>query len=404
MRHAVLPTAVCLLLIVVTVTAETPAVVVVDYKVEPEILMPGDMGTITVTIKNAAQVTETESTVTTSIRTTVTRTVTSSMCVRIESVRLRSRNIVATREDAREPEYLNVGALGPGETLTLSFTVKAECGDGTYFPEVCIDVDGGQTVRFPIPVKVDSSGVKILEKDVPSEISPTGSEHLTLVVANNRANVVSAVSVRASGEDLEFSPEEVFIGNLQPYETKEIVFTVTPKSKGAKEVTFHLSYKNGDNMHHGSLKTSILVRSREDVRIILVRAPRYVPQGETASIELEVANGMPKGIKAVSVVPASELRIMPSEYFIGDMEADDVFSASFDVDTSDLSPGTYEIPFKLFFKDDESGRFYEASLNVSFDVIEASKESNYLFVLLPALFIAVVLSTLLFRRRRRGGR
>lgn len=34
---------------------------------------------------------------------------------------------------------------------------------------------------------------------------------------------------------------------------------------------------------------------------------------------------MPKGIKAVSVVPASELRIMPSEYFIGDMEADDVF-------------------------------------------------------------------------------
>ena len=88
------------------------------------------------------------------------------------------------------------------------------------------------------------------------------------------------------------------------------------------------------------MKTSILVRSREDVRIILVRAPRYVPQGETASIELEVANGMPKGIKAVSVVPASELRIMPSEYFIGDMEADDVFSASFDVDTSDLSPGT----------------------------------------------------------------
>lgn len=113
---------------------------------------------------------------------------------------------------------------------------------------------------------------------------------------------------------------------------------------------------------------------------------------------------MPKGIKAVSVVPASELRIMPSEYFIGDMEADDVFSASFDVDTSDLSPGTYEIPFKLFFKDDESGRFHEASLNVGFDVIEASKESNYLFVLLPALFIAVVLSALLFRRRRRGGR
>ena len=41
---------------------------------------------------------------------------------------------------------------------------------------------------------------------------------------------------------------------------------------------------------------------------------------------------------------------------------------------------------------------------MGFDVIEASKESDYLFVLLSALFIAVVLSALLFRRRRRGGR
>jgi len=50
----------------------------------------------------------------------------------------------------------------------------------------------------------------------------------------------------------------------------------------------------------------------------------------------------------VSIIPDSKLRIMPSEYFIGDMDADDVFSASFDVDTSDLIAGAYEIPFKLF--------------------------------------------------------
>lgn len=206
-RSAAVAAFLALLVIVAAASrAETPTVIVTGYKVEPEVLMPWDVGTITVTIKNAAQVTETESTVTTGTQETVTRTVTSSVCARIESVRLRSRNIVAIREDARKPEYLNVGALGPGEMLTISFAVRAECGDGTYFPEVCVDVEDGRTVRFPIPVKVDSSGVKILEKDVPSEISPTGSEQLTLAIANNRPNTVSAILVKASGEGLEFSP------------------------------------------------------------------------------------------------------------------------------------------------------------------------------------------------------
>ncbi|MDF2955014.1 MAG: hypothetical protein OD815_000630 [Candidatus Alkanophagales archaeon MCA70_species_2] len=93
---------------------------------------------------------------------------------------------------------------------------------------------------------------------------------------------------------------------------------------------------------------------------------------------------------------------MPSEYFIGDMDADDVFSASFDVDTSDLIAGAYEIPFKLFLKDEEGGKFYESSLNVSFEVMAESKESNYMLVLLPTLFVAAVFSAVLLRRRSRG--
>jgi siroheme synthase len=32
--------------------ADGPAVMITDYKVEPEVLMPGDTGTITVTIQN----------------------------------------------------------------------------------------------------------------------------------------------------------------------------------------------------------------------------------------------------------------------------------------------------------------------------------------------------------------
>jgi len=162
--------------------------------------------------------------------------------------------------------------------LTISFAVRAECGDGTYFPEVCVDVEDGRTVRFPIPVKVDSSGVKILEKDVPSEISPTGSEQLTLAIANNRPTRLCHLSESERRGLGVLTRGEVFIGSLQPYETREIAFTVMPMSRGVREIVFNLSYKNGDNTHYESLKTSILVRGREDVRMILVRARDLLPE------------------------------------------------------------------------------------------------------------------------------
>ncbi|MHC1566250.1 MAG: hypothetical protein ACXQTD_00520 [Candidatus Syntropharchaeia archaeon] len=65
-------------------------------------------------------------------------------------------------------EYYKVGALGPGKNIRISIPIEAKAlRDGTYFPEIYIEVDNGKNVRFPIPIKVDSSEVEIFEKDVP---------------------------------------------------------------------------------------------------------------------------------------------------------------------------------------------------------------------------------------------
>jgi len=399
--------------------ADGPAVMITDYKVEPEVLMPGDTGTITVTIQNMdTQSSETETTTTTTTSYTSSTTTTSTVNAEIESIRLssRSKGIEWLREGSQCSEYYNIGALGPGESITISLPIKAatHTSEGTYFPEVCIEVDNGENVRFPVPVKVESSSIEILEKDVPSEISLSESKEIVIVVANNRPNSVSGVKVlvKAKSGELEFTPERIFIGNLAPYEKRDVNFSLTPLSAGNKDIQFEVEYKNGVNSHRNTLETAVFVKSSADVKLILVDAPRSVLKGEFAKVDFDVANGMPKDVKAVSVVPVSNevgsMRILPSEYFIGDMEAGDVFSASFDVYTGELTAGENRIAFKLAFRDIDTDRIYETTgYEVHIEVKEPQKDAlpamSLSFVALPAILLSVVAVMWVRVKQRRKG-
>jgi len=417
---------------------EGPAVMITRYEVEPEVLMPGDRGTITVTIKNMdTQSSETEETVEnpsyTSKKTTIS---TRSISAEIETVRLSSssKEIEWLRDGLQRSEFYNLGALGADESIKISLPIKAAAharGDRTYFPEVCVEVKNGRDVRFPVPVRVDSSGVEILESDIPSEISASESRQIKIIVANNRPNSVSGVSVlvKSENEELEFTPERIFVGDLGAFEKRELNFTLQTFRKGLSlnksksGFEFEVAYKNGENRHSNEFESSVEVRSDADVKLILVNAPESVFRGEIAKLEFDVANGMSKEVKAVSVVPvlpvapavgegagvgADGVRILPSECFIGDMEEGDVFSASFDLYTGSSQRGDFKIPFRLVFKDaDTDDRYESPGYEVVVEVKEPQKKglpNQMLFVVVLGLcFAAVLLGWVGTRRRRRRG-
>lgn len=397
--------------------AEGPAVMIIDYTVEPEVLMPGDTGTITLTMRNT-DIQSLETTVEQSASTPdriTTTTSTRSISAEIETIRLssRSKDIEWLKESTQRTEYFNVGALGPGESITISLPIKAAAYalDGTYFPEVYIEVDNGDNVRFPVRVQVDSSELQLLEQDIPSEISTSESNEIAIIVANNRPNSMSGVNVfvKSSNDDFEFTPEGIFIGKLEAYEQKEVEFTLIPLSEGDHNIYFEATYKNGNNVHHSELTSSVAVKSSSDVKLILVNAPEFVFKGDVARIDFDVANGMAKDIKAVSVVPAiSGNKILPSEYFIGDMEAGDVFSASFDFHTSDLSVGETTIPFKVLFKDVNTDRQYETEgYEVHVEVKEPQKSelpNQMLFGALLVILVLVVVAVWMKVKRKRRER
>ncbi len=405
-----------LLLLATAAVSDTggPAVMVTDYKVEPEVLMPGDTGTITVTIMNMdTKSLEQESTISGgSGSDTSTTQMTSAVSAEIETIRLGSSGEIEwLQKGSHRTKYYNVGSLGQGQSILISLPIKADgsASDGTYFTELYIEVDNGDNVRFPVPVKVESSSVEILEKDIPADISLSESSEIVIVVANNRPNSVSGVQVhvQAETEELEFLPERIYIGNLAPYEQRDLNFALIPLSDGNKDFQFVVDYKNGVNSHRNTLDSAVSVRSNSDIKLILVAAPESVAKGEVAKIEFDVANGMPKDVKAVTVVPMSDsrnVRILPSQYFVGDMEVGDVFSASFDIDSSELKIGDNEIAFDLSFRDIDTDRIYETrGYEVNIEVKEQQKEALPAIALafVALLVVLLVVGVILWRRAKR---
>ena len=396
-----------------------PAVMVTSYTVEPGALMPGDTGTITLTIKNPSITAESSEIAMTYGKAGLPQQSTTTASTRdnsaeIKTIRLSSRGsgIEWSSEGFQRTEYGNIGALGPGESIELSIPIKAAeyARDGTYHPEVYIEVENGENVRFPVCVKVDSSEVELLEMDAHPVISLSESKQIGLVVANNRPNSVSGVNVyvKAKTDEIEITPKQIFIGGLGASEKREVSITLTPLSAGDIDLAFDVIYKNGDNVHHNYLESSVLVKSIADVKLILVNAPEFVYKGDIAKIEFDVANGMAKDIKAVSVIQAVDngnggVWLLPSEYFIGDMEVGDVFSASFELYTDDFGVGDTEIPFKLVFRDLDTDKRYELpGYAVHIEVKEPQDGELPIYLLIVALLvIIVVVAGLVWVKRKR---
>ncbi|MBA7538378.1 hypothetical protein ES705_30653 [subsurface metagenome] len=262
------------------------------------------------------------------------------------------------REGSQRSEYYNIGALGPGESITIYLPIKAAtyASDRTYFPEVCIEVKKGENVRFPIPVKVDSSGVKI-SADAPSSIAVGEITTVGLTVLNTRQNKIEAVRLVPMTKGVKFSPSEFPIGTITPDELVNASFDIAigdyfGGSEKETELEFKVEYKNGDNYHESYCKIPVEVVDGYGVRLIASKFPSSIIIGEMAEIELDTVNTRSDEVKSAIVVPLTEgLLYQPSEYYIGNMRPGDLYTAQFTIDTSNMKTGVNNLDFKVRYKD-----------------------------------------------------
>lgn len=352
-----------------------PSIIVDDYELIPSVFMPGDSGTLKLTIKNAE------------ITNTVSRTSTSGSqsTVYTDTVGAEFNNIwILPASDSNGKKvkatlnYEDIGYLAPSASFDITFKIIAEenISSDLYFPTVRIDIESFTDVSFPIPIEVSNSSVDLLMTNVPSKISSSGSTLITFSAVNNRENTIEGVTVAPGNiNGLEFTPKSVYIGSLEASASSDASFSVKPNETGEKKLTFNVYFKNGNNEHNETFSSNIEIIDTLDVGSIFTSIPRSIKKGESSRITLEVYNAKTEYITGVMVTPISKIMTLPSQYFIGAMEPDDVFSATFDIFTDDLNYGNNTIEFEVSFK--QGNEYFKTPIiSSSFSVVKG-EGSNY---------------------------
>ncbi len=401
-----------------TINAE-PTVMVTSFNLYPEVLMPGDDAELTITLTNT-EVTATH-TDTDYINSLPVDVMVDTISATIENVWITSDGDGSYSITAHD-NYEDIGDLSPGSSISLSFKISVDenISQGLYYPIIRVDIEDYQDVKYPFPVRIDNKSLSIMSSDVPSKISVGGSTDISFNVINKRKNGVEGISIYSVGDsDLEFNPNAVFIGSLDSGNSEEVVVSLNPTDLGNKILSLNLSFLNGDNAHFEIINIPIEVGEVLDVAPIFTNIPISIKKGSSSRIGLEVYNAKTESITGVIITPITNATVIPSQYFIGAMDSDDVFSASFDLYTDMLDYGNNTIKFKVSYK--QGSEYYETpTIDHSFRVISGegtsylpstkdSDESNgfsgdILSMCIPILLLIIVIVIIIVLWKWKKGR
>ncbi len=356
-----------------------------DYSIEPEVFMPGDMGTITVTLENMATgeiyVEEDEETL--------------DMNAYIASASLDGNGNL----DILDKSYTDVGLLGPGDILKLTFNVKVNESAATGVHFVDLIIVGGSNMydlNYRIPLKVDDRNVKIIMSNFPSTMMNEVSQ-VNIDVVNRRPNDVTSVIVTPYSEDVTFSPSDHFVGSIPEGNKSTVTFTVNTMNseEGYSNVSFSVSYFNGDNIHTSDtaakevrvIKQSPLVFTGIETEI---KGNKYTISGDLNNFGITDAKNVMISVDDIEGIQP----LQPyANYFIGTLEADDF--SSFELNARITSANISSVPVLIEFRDPDNAYtaiYQEISLESGTIHSNTDDENNSteLWVIAGIVAIAIV--------------
>lgn len=358
--------------------------VVVDYEIDPAVFMPGDNGTVTITLENKADgevyVQEDDETF--------------DMNAYISSVIVGGDKDI----DVLDIGYSNIGLLGPGDTIKLVFNiqVKSNASNGVHF--LYFDLIGGSNMddfNYKIPITVDDRNIQLIMANYPSVVINEVST-ISVDVANIRPNSVSNVIVKPIGKDISFTPSEFFIGTISAGNKSNISFNMNTVglNPGSKDISFLVSYYNGNNYHSlEGQKTSINVMNQSELLLSDISieniGSKYTITGNLNNIGIkDVKNVVISILKSDNIEP-----LQPNvRYFIGSLEADDF--GSFELSAQVNSLNISSIPVQIEYRNiDNAYTHVTESIDLESSIPDQKSQvlSNNTTILPIAVIVALLL-------------
>jgi hypothetical protein len=184
------------------------------------------------------------------------------------------------------------------------------------------------------------------------------------------------------------------------------------------EITIYYKIKAAENASSGTHFLDFGVQGGYDMipinRGILVKvdpatvslARADVP--ESPSISLNVANPRENTLNAVTIVPiAKGIRFSPEEYYIGTMDADEVFTISFDIDSGNKAgpiKGPVNLSFVSRFKNGDTWHESAPYITSYMPPVNRSDQNGYLLPLGAVALIALGAGVYLYWRKKNSKR
>jgi hypothetical protein len=344
--------------IALPVSAQVSSVIIESYQVTPPVLMPGEKGTVTVTIRSATSGSQTSMVSYPDSGFTASSATTSEVIPYVDSVILTEEDITVLGGNGQFEGY-----VGPSQIIPLTFLIEAPPRSGLFFPEVWIRIRGGQSLKYPIPVNVNTqlsvmrAPSLALEKDVPAMVRPGSTVAGGLIVHNYgqvRADNLR-FSLETAGLPVAPSGSSAFlIDYLEPGQARRVNFTLVVDRNarsGLSEVPLLLSYRLLDGspvVQNESVPLDI--RGEAELGITaLETAPVRVLARQPFDLTIRIENtgtGDAKSVSAVVDLPFSGTK----ESFIGRIKPGNDAPAVFTLDAK--GPGTYTYRMNITYTDD----------------------------------------------------
>ncbi len=386
--------------------ADEPTVIVSNYTVTPDVLQPGDLGTITVILTSTATTaTRTDTSVGTGPgQTQETKTTNTQINAFVEDVTLEGNGV-----DVLTGSFKRVGEIGPGQSVPLTFSFRAPAEEGIYFPEVWVRVSGATAVKYPIPVNVNSQYALIkkpairVERSVPANVVPGDPFNLTLGLFNDgeaAANDIT-VSVNASTQSITAAtPQTYYFQELAPGEqaTLDMRFlTDTDTPLGLQPILITVTYLNADGSVFREASTAgVPIQGKADLGIASVSTdPSPITVGDQISLIIRIENSGTGDANSARATIGGLPLPGGKEAFMGTIEPKNDAPAVFTLTANEA--GTFNYTLTITFTDDFGTHTTEETLQMTVT------RSNNIILLVAVLVIVLIAAGAAFwwwRRRQ----
>jgi uncharacterized membrane protein len=369
-------------------------VTITDYKVNPSVLMPDSMGTVTITIKNTASSASVSEKYGLLSDTTYATVKTTDINVNIENVHLEGNGIVVLTND-----FARVGEIGPGQSLVITFSIRAPSKSGMYYPEVWIDTTGGVSTRYPVPVNVNTAvgiqkqAILIMDTSLTATANPGEEIPITLTVRNEGQTLADDVTVKIENTSAVVAPKNsdlYHLGVISPG-GQQTVQLVLLSDKSANAGLIRIPVTISFNAIDGIPRTQttgidLMMKGKAELGFVSVDTnPPRLTENTPFDLMVRIENtgtGEAKQVSAKVDIPAEGAK----EAFIGKIKSGNDAPAIFLLEG--LKGGSYPYNLTITYTDDMGVHTLTRQMNMR--VPPADNSGTIITLLIIVVILGVV--------------